>query len=229
MIKGGDGVFRWTYEMNMWKNPTILITVGKVILLSAQFPALLIFFLSLEDGFSDAARIMVNIEGIILAIFFALLLIAYPVIALMNGGKYCVVFEMDEKGIKHIQMDKQFKKAQVLSMLTFFTGVLTRNPTGAATGLLAATKNSMYSRFSKVRSVKIREKRNVIYLNEFLNHNQVYCSKEDFDFVKDYILSHTTQSKTYLKATGKTKPRTKTDTKAKKAENKTEIETRIKS
>ena len=47
----------------------------------------------------------------------------------------------------------------------------------------------MYSEFGKVRSVKACRRRNLIKVNEVLNHNQVYAEKEDFDFVLNYISS----------------------------------------
>mgnify|MGYP000845290531 CR=1 FL=1 len=42
VVMGGDGILRWAYEMNMWKNPTLVITIWKVLLLAALAPALLV-------------------------------------------------------------------------------------------------------------------------------------------------------------------------------------------
>ncbi len=36
VLSGEDGVLRWVYEMNMWKNPTLVITIWKVLLLCAM-------------------------------------------------------------------------------------------------------------------------------------------------------------------------------------------------
>ena len=30
-MKQTDGIYRWTYELNMYRNPTVLITVLKVL------------------------------------------------------------------------------------------------------------------------------------------------------------------------------------------------------
>ena len=38
IIKGEDGILRWVYEMNMWKNQTLVITVWKVLLLATFKP-----------------------------------------------------------------------------------------------------------------------------------------------------------------------------------------------
>ena len=68
---------------------------------------------------------------------------------------------------------------------------------GAASGRIGtvgagmnAQRTEMYSDFSKVRKVKAYPRRDLIKVNERFGHNQVYAAKEDFVFVKDYIVSH---------------------------------------
>src|SRR5574344_1526725 len=82
----------WIYEYNMWKNPGILFTTAKILLISAAAPALLIFFLSLDDGFLEALTMFGKIYGIIFGIVVGILFIAYPIICIMYGGKYIVLF-----------------------------------------------------------------------------------------------------------------------------------------
>jgi len=186
---GQDGILRWVYEMNMWKNPTLVITIWKVLLLAALAPALLVFLLGLGDGIGPAILAFAKIMGIVAGIVTGLMLLAYPLVAVINGGKYCVVFEMDENGVKHIQLQKQFKKSQVLSMVVTLAGVMTGNLQAAGAGMLAGSKQSSLSSFGKVRSIVVNENRHVIYVNEKLSHNQVYADSSDFAFVCDYIIS----------------------------------------
>ena len=40
--KGNDGVIRWIYELNMWKNPAIIITTLKVFFLASLAPGILV-------------------------------------------------------------------------------------------------------------------------------------------------------------------------------------------
>jgi len=110
VVMDGDGIMRWVYEMNMWKNPTLVITIWKVLLLAALAPAVLVFFLNLGDGIGSAFHAFVNIMIFIVGIVTGLMLFVYPLIAILNGGRYCVMFEMDDKRVKHTQMQKQFKK-----------------------------------------------------------------------------------------------------------------------
>ncbi len=186
ILMGKDGILRWVYEVNMWKNPTLVITIWKVLLLSALLPAFLVFFLSLGDGFGAAIFAFVKIVGIVAGIVTVLMLLAYPLVAVMNGGKYCVLFEMDDTHVKHIQMQKQFQKSQLLSMVIILAGVLAGNVQTTAAGILAGSKQSSVSSFDKVKTITVNEKRHVIYVNEKLFHNQVYAEPADFAFVQKF-------------------------------------------
>ena len=97
---------------------------------------------------------------------------------------------MDDKGVNHIQLDKQYKKAQALGYLSALIGLSSGNLTTAGSGLMAATKQSLYTSFKKVKSIKVAKARNTIYVNETLSRNQVYVSNEDFDFVLEHILNN---------------------------------------
>ncbi len=191
LIEGADKVTRWTYEMNMWKNPVILFTAWKVLLLAALVPALLMFFLTIidGDGLIDGFTIFIYIYGICIGIISALLVLAYPIVTLLNGGKYCVVFEMDEQGIKHIQMQKQYEKARVIAAVTVAAGILTGSAQAAGAGLLAGSKQQLYSKFADVKTLIVDEARNIIYLNGRFCKNQVYAENADFAYVRDYIVS----------------------------------------
>jgi hypothetical protein len=194
-----NGIHRWAYEMNMWKNPALIITTWKVLLLAALVPSLLVFFLDLGSGAGPALINFLGTYGLVAGIVTALILLAYPLVAIINGGKYCVVFEMDSESVKHMQMQKQFKRNQVLSMLTVLAGAAAGSPQTAGAGLLAGTKRSLLSTFSKVKSVVVNEKRNIIYVNENFTRNQVYADSDNFAFVQDYIISRCSKAKVKYK------------------------------
>lgn len=181
---------QWMYAFSFWKNPTILITVAKVLLISLFVPALFMFVITLNDGLSEAFNITIMILGFGIIGMAILLAIAYPLLALRYGGTYFVLFKMDDKGVNHIQLDKQYKKAQALGFLTALIGLSSGNLTTAGAGLMAATKQSLYTSFKKVKSIKAVKSRNTIYVNETLTHNQIYATHEDFDFILDHIVSN---------------------------------------
>lgn len=197
-VNGSD--LQWLYEFSFWRNPAILITVAKVLLVSLLVPALFMFFITLGDGFGEAIGITGMILGYGIILMAGLLAVAYPLVGVINGGKYFVLFKMDDKGVNHIQLDRQFKKAQALGFLTALIGLSGGNLSAGGAGIMAATKQSLYTSFRKVKSVKAVRPRNTIYVNESMTRNQIYVENEDFDFVLDHILKHCPKN---VRVTGK--------------------------
>lgn len=194
ITKGSTGSYNWMYEFSLWKNPAVLITVFKVMLIALMVPALFMFFLTIGEGIGEAFKLLVSILGIGAVLMSVLMILGYIILSLTYGGKYYVLFQMDNKGVNHIQLDKQHKKAQALGFLTAIIGASSNNITAAGAGLLGASKKSLYTNFKKVKSVKFSPNRNTIYLNESLNKNQIYAAKEDFLFVKRFILENCPKS-----------------------------------
>ena len=181
-----DGLYRWVYELNMLKNTAILGTLFKIF---GGIALAIWLLMNISDGFSsflETTKVML----IIVAGMAVLIGLSYLIVAAMNGGKYCVLFEMNEAGLRHIQLPKQFKKAQVAGWIAMVAGVIAGNPVTTGAGILAASRNSLYSDFSKVRSIKASPARNLIKVNAPLSKNQVYVDDANFQFVLDYIRAH---------------------------------------
>lgn len=191
-----DGKYRWVYEMNMLTNPTIFLTVFKIFLYII-LAGWLIFgtFLYLIhgdfEGFLDMSKGML----VALAIMAVLTLLGVLFLAALYGGKYVVLFEMDEREIKHIQLPRQVKKAQAISLITTLVGLAAKKPTTAGAGLLAAGKSSSTSVYANVRRVVARRNLHLIKVNQLLNKNQIYVPDEDFDFVYEFIKSRCIHAK----------------------------------
>ena len=123
----------------------------------------------------------------------AFIAFGYFIYALIMGFSYYVMFDMDDEGVTHIQMPKQFKKAQAMGWIEFVAGMIAKKPGVAGAGLLSASKQSMSSDWNKVKSIEIFRRRGVIKVNSFLNYNQVYAEPEDFEFVENFIRSHVSE------------------------------------
>ncbi len=189
---GEDGVYRWVYELNLFTNPTIIFLIWKIFGCICLGMWLLMLLLAAVEG--DFAEDYFDITQTCFFFsigFMALCLVGYLIYAMMVGGKYCVLFEMDERGVNHIQMAPQVKKAELIGMLTMLVGAATGKPGVVGTGLLAGARTIMYSSFDTVKSVEAFPRRNLIKVNEFLCKNQVYVAAEDFDFVLGFIQAHT--------------------------------------
>ena len=184
-----DGMYRWIYEFRMMKNPAVLFTLLKIFGGIFGGVWLLETALMLFGGGFNAESFLHNTFAIamIALVMLVLCVISYVIVAAMNGWKYIVLFEMNEEGVTHTQMQKQFEKAQAVGWLTAAAGLMTGNLTAAGIGINAAVHNSLHSDFAKVKKIKEHRKLNTIYVNGILEKNQVYAEPADYEFVLAYI------------------------------------------
>ena len=193
-----DGVYRWFYQLNMLKNPTILFTVWKVLGIAFGVLALFTLIMDLFQGVitsvSDILPAM-KVILILVPVFLVLSIIAYLIVAWTFGWKYIVLFEMTDTYVKHIPTPKQFKKAQALNWLTVVAGALAHKPTVMGAGMLAGAKSASTSIFKDVEFIRIRRNRNTIHVDQLLDKNQVYAEDADFDFVAKFIKDRCVKAK----------------------------------
>ena len=183
-----DGKYRWVYELNMYKSTAIIKEVWRAMAIAAVIVLGFLFVINIMDNdLMETLQFVGQAACILIGILLVLSVVGYLIFSYMIGGKYCVVFEMDENGINHRQHEKHVKKVQLLGAITAMTGAAGGSLGTAGTGVLAATRTSMYTGFDDVKELEILPKEHLIRLNETLNRNQVYAENEDFAFVADYI------------------------------------------
>lgn len=187
-----DGKYRWIYPLNMWKNPTILFLILKIFFwIFFGIWAMMVLFHGFDWGWKwDEIWGMTWPILILMGVFAVISLLAYAIVAGMYGGKYTILFTMDEHGINHEQIPEQAKKARKLGMLTAGAGAAGGSLSTMGLGISVASRTSMYSNFASVRSVTRGKWGNVIKIREILSNNQVYVRDEDYDFVYNYIREH---------------------------------------
>ncbi len=190
-----DGKYRWVYEMSLLRNPTIALTVFKLFFWIVLAIFVVLGLINMISGGWAGLWGTAKAGLVVLAIFAVLTLLGTLLMAAIYRGKYVVLFVMDTKGVAHIQVSRQFKKAQVAGMITFLVGCVANNPATMGAGLMSASKPASFSVFSKVRRVKACRRRNLIKVNQLLFKNQVYVADKDFDFVIDFIKSHCPNAK----------------------------------
>lgn len=186
-----DGKYRWVYEMNLYKSTAIIKEVGRVMFISIVITVLLIGVISLfkGDSLKETLLLLGEIAGMLSGILLVLVIVGYLIYAFSVGGKYCVLFEMDEEGINHKQQARQVKKSELIGAIAAIAGIAAGRPGMVGTGILAASRTSMHTYFDSVKELEILPKEHLIRLNETLSRNQVYAEDEDFAFVADYIKS----------------------------------------
>ena len=172
-----DGMYRWVYELNLFKNFTVLGTIIKIF----GFILLGLWLLTtIADGFDGIGQNALVFLGIFAGVVVVSLL-GYLLYAAVAGGKYCVLFEMNETGLRHIQLPRQYKKAQVMGALTVLLGSVSGRPGMSGTGLLASERTSSTSTLVKVKRLVPKRRYNLIKVNQLLNKNRI--------FVRVHILS----------------------------------------
>ena len=192
-----DGKYHWLYDLNMLKNPSVLIDVYKMLGMTIFIMTIiLLMIMACADGVHlKSLGTVLKIVGLLTGIMLVLGLLGYLLYAALTGWVYTVHFILDEKSVEHLQAPRSQKTAKRIGALTILAGLLSRKPGVMGSGMLAASHTSMTSHFSRVKKVKAKRWMNTIMVNEPFAKNRVYVSNEDFDFVFDYISSHCPKAK----------------------------------
>lgn len=190
-----DGKYRWIHEMNLWKNPTIVILLCKVFFWIAIGMWVFAFIVNLcHNGWEWESLVeAMMVPLIVMGVFAFIVPFAYVIVALINGGKFIYLYEMDEKGVLQRQLKAETSKA--IAWIAAMAGLGTGNLSMAGAGIAAATSTTLYITFGSVKSIKPKPKHNVIHIRETLTLYQVYVNAAEFDFVLDYIRAHSPKVK----------------------------------
>ena len=187
-----DGKYRWIYEVNLLRNPTVLFDVYKALGMSIVILVAIVLLIALFSGDMSLSFLKGLGVGALGAVGFMLVLgaLGYVVYALFTGKKYIVLFTLDEHELVHKQMPNTMKKARLIGELAMLAGALAGRPGVAGAGLLAASRDSLTSTLSDVKQVGPRRWMNTIKVNETLFKNRAYVCDEDFDFVLQFLREH---------------------------------------
>ena len=199
--KGDDGVYRWTYALNLFKNPAVLVTVLKIIVPLFSIPLIVTLIRTAIDNSwaevwnENMWNSSIKMCIFILVLFIGIALLSYLIVAAMYKGKYIVHFTMDEKKLVHATDPVQQRKAGTVGALTMLAGAAARRPSVMGAGAIAAGRTTSTTDLSMVRRIKVRRRFNLIKINQLLSHNQVYVPAEDFDMVLNFLREHCPKAK----------------------------------
>jgi len=186
-----DGKYHWMYDLHLLKNPAVLIDVYKMLGITVVIVGCILFLIQACDtGFQlEGLGFILKLMGIIAGITVVLGLLGYLLYAAMSGWKYTALFTMDENGVVHEQGPRAEKVSERIGCLVMLAGLLSKKPGVAGSGMLAASRSTMSTDFSKVKKVKAIRWMNTIKVNEPFGKNRVYVDNDDFDFVYNFIRS----------------------------------------
>ena len=187
-----DGKYRWVYDVNLLTNPSVFITVVKVLLISVIITYAFVLGICLLDGnmSEESFLSLTKVFGIVAAVLLGLGIVGYIVYAIIVGGKYTVLFTLDDNELVHQEYGKTLEKARLIGELSMIAGAAGGSVGGTGTGLLAKSRTSMTTRLNRVRRVKPCRWMNMIKVNERWSRNRVYVKKQDFDFVYNFLCEH---------------------------------------
>ena len=187
-----DGKYRWVYDVNLFTNPTVFFDVVKVMLLSLVIMVAIVLLIGLLGGDLDWDLVKSMVTGFGLGSLFVigLSLVGYLVYAIWVGGKYTVLFILDENEVVHKEFGKTLEKAKIIGELTMMAGAASGRVGTIGTGMLAKSRTSMTTELKHVRRLIPRRWMNTIKVNQLLSKNRVYVKKEDFDFVYNFLCEH---------------------------------------
>jgi hypothetical protein len=192
-----DGKYRWIHEVNMFKNPSILFDVWKVLGITMLIVIVIVGFILVISGDLDVDGMLGMGKAMLItaAIMAVLSIIGYLVYALIAGGKYIVLFTLDEKEVVHQQMPRSAKKGQIIGDLAILAGLATGRMGTIGTGMLAKSRTTMTTTLSDVKRLTPCPRMNMIKVNETLSKNRVYVCKEDFFLVYNFLCEHCMNAK----------------------------------
>ncbi len=185
-----DSKYRWTYEVNLYKNMSMFYDLMKVMGIGIGFVfAIMIFVVIKNDMDWDSFVTTLWTFLWVVVGLTVLFLLGYWIWAAINGGRYAALFVMDEEGVSHVQMPKTVKRAEMIGAIGMMVGAASSDITPEASSILAASSTAWKSEFKNVRKVIAVRQRQLIKVNELLTKNRIYVeSRSDYEFVLEYIL-----------------------------------------
>ena len=186
VILCNDGVYRWIYELNLFRHPTVFFTIWKIFFFIF---AALFAIMSVADAIEWSRSLWESIVetapmyGYLFLGATGLSAIGYLIYAAVTGGKLDIFYEMDETGVKQKQIPRRAGNPRVRAEAE--AGLRSDRISS-----MAVTEYDTYTDFSRVKKGKIYPLSHYIKLKEGLNPDRIYSEKEDFEFIRDYIIAH---------------------------------------
>ena len=191
IILGDDGKYRWTYVLDPWKNPAVLRVVLIAVGLSFVLPFLILCFIfALEGNLLNALHDILPIYLIVGLVIALITAVVYYGVCKYYKDRFIMLYEMDEEGITFMRCEDDTRKTQNIGELSAWIGLLTKNYGLIGSGLYVANNESARSKFSKLYFITADQKNDMIALGSFLLYNQIFVEQEDFEFVLNFIETH---------------------------------------
>ncbi|MBQ6373802.1 MAG: hypothetical protein IJJ45_04865 [Clostridia bacterium] len=183
-----DGVYRWSYVMDMWRNRFLFHLMLKVIAVVCG-GAVAFVLVALGPSLTPAAVgwCALGVAGVM-----ALAAGIYAICACVMHGAYRLCFEMDGEMVELVRSAATRQRNEAMAAIAVAIGLAVNRPGEALrTGLTMNAVNAAgRTFFSSVTRMRVHPEYQVIDLREWFGMNQIYVCDEDFAFVRDFIRDH---------------------------------------
>lgn len=189
-----NGNFRWTYRLDMIKVPVLRNILMKIMFFSCLGVSALLGIINLIQGEDlDVVLTGVGIFCIVGVVLCLITFIVYYIVISIHGRFYTVDHLMNEEGVEHIQSPEETAQSEKMEKLVFVLELL--NPDPATVGLSMAGQEHLISKYKDVKKIVAARKYHLIKVNNDLQHNHIYATPKQYEFVWNYIVTHCPNAK----------------------------------
>ena len=188
-----DGVYRWSYDMDMWHNRFMLRHVLTIV---CAMSVLVSLTMLAAFGLNRVSPRLAALLFIIpMGALSAPTLLIYLICALAMRGNYHLRFEMDENKIVLVQTAETENRNRVLTTVSTVAGIAAgqRNKAYRVNATLRAADSVGTTAFADVTRVRLFPDDDVIDLWEWFGMNQIYVPREDYALVRDFMLARVSE------------------------------------
>lgn len=170
----------WEIEVPIFRHPLIL----KQLAMAIGIPFGLVALVLIASAGTDNR--IYALYGLGLLGTTALLTVL--LVFILYGGKYAVGFVIDDTGIRSYTQKTHAIRNRYLNSLTIILGLISRQPSVAGAGVLAASRQSVSIRWNKVKMVRFKDSNSTILVRGgCLETIAVFCAPADYELIKTLI------------------------------------------
>ncbi|WP_370575140.1 hypothetical protein [Methanomethylovorans sp.] len=184
----------WDVDVSILTNRFILLEVGRALTIAFLFAAVIISMVmlpSLMDGSLFSAGIGTSGLGYSMFMIGLLFLLTAVFTFFYYGNKYMLSYVVDEKGVRTVTRKAQRSRNRAANIMLILMGLLSRNPSAAGAGMMAAGGQDQSIRWNNVKKVTFHPKHHTIVLRGGYGvRSIIFCTQDTYGPVSSLIRSH---------------------------------------
>lgn len=174
---------KWTIDIPLLNNKILIRQIMMVFFLTFVIVSMLMLVIFLAQG-----ELGVRLPKLLLIFFLVclgLFALSILVMLIVMGNKMTLRFTVDNKGVLYEMLDKRGKRLTALAILS---GLFRGKPTEAGAGAISKSRETVFISYKNITKIEPQDKENVILLkNEWRTLLAIYCKKENYNEVKEFI------------------------------------------